>query len=305
MVLFSPLRKGYLRYAHTFERFMAGAESNTAVGLSKLGHTAGWISRVGNDEFGKYILSYLKGEGVDISHVQFSDSAPTGVFFKERRHAESTRIYYYRSGSAASELSPEDIDLSYVTSAKILHLTGITPALSASCLDTTRHVLRACNDARMIVSFDPNIRFKLWASDEAKRVLLELLPLTTIVLASRDEASLLTGYDNPEKAAQALLALGPRQVVIKLGPDGALGVAEKVLAHSPGIEVQVVETIGAGDAFNAGYLAGQLRGWDLNKSLHLGNILGAMATTASGDVEGLPDWQDVQSLLDGNQLPDR
>ena len=305
MVLFSPIRNGLLRYSQTFERFMAGAESNTAIGLARLGHNTGWISRVGDDEFGQYILSFLRGECVDVSQVQRDQSAQTGIFFKERRNADLTRVYYYRADSAASNLSPSDIDVTYFKGTQLVHITGITPALSDSCLKMTHHVLEVCASSNITVSFDPNIRFKLWESSKAKQVLLELISHTKIVLASQDEAIFLTDQPTARKAALSILDLGPKQVIIKLGPSGALGVSHEKVVHKPGIEVQAVETIGAGDAFNAGYLSGYLRGWDLEKSLYLGNILGGMATTVHGDVEGIPYWNEIQSFFGGDEQPHR
>ena len=121
MVLFAPDRTGLLRYANTFERYVAGAESNTAIGLARIGHSVGWISKVGADEFGQYVLSFLRGEQVDVSQVKTDTHAPTGVFFKERRRTDATRVYYYRAGSAASRLAPEELDAAYISQARVLH----------------------------------------------------------------------------------------------------------------------------------------------------------------------------------------
>ena len=305
MVLFVPDRIGLLRYAHTFSRYVAGAESNLAVGMARLGHKVGWISRVGDDEFGQYVQAFLRGEQVDVSQVLTDTGAPTGVFFKERRRSDSTRVYYYRKGSAASRMAPADLDPAYIGRASYLHLTGITPALSASCQQTVLHALDLAAAAGVPVSFDPNLRQKLWDPAAAKAAYLDILPRVSIVLTSEEEAALITGKSDHTRAARQLLEMGPQLVVIKLGAKGALGFTKDQKAFAPVIPVDTVETVGAGDAFNAGFLSGQLRGWDLEASLKLGTILGALATTVPGDVDGLPDWEEIQPYLGGSRTIER
>ena len=305
MVLFVPTRTGLLRYAHQFERYLAGAESNTAIGLSRLGHRTGWISRVGNDEFGEYILAFLRGEQVDVSQVIRTQEAPTGVFFKERRSTGSTRVFYYREGSAASQMTAQDISETYILNARYLHLTGITAALSPTCLSTLLAAIEIAKSGNGSISFDPNIRLKLWNHEKAKKTLLSIIPHVDILLISNEEAALLTELKKPTEAARNLLSMGPEQVIIKMGKQGAIGLTRDQEIRVPSINVNVVETVGAGDAFNAGYLSGQLRNWDLKKSLQLGNVMGGLATTTPGDVEGLPDWAEIQFYLGGEQIIER
>ncbi|CAN0582186.1 unnamed protein product, partial [Laminaria digitata] len=154
-------------------------------------------------------------------------------------------------------------------------------------------------------SFDPNLQLKLWPAAEAKAAFLNIIPHVQLVLTSEEEAELITDTSDPEEAARIILAMGPSQVVIKQGARGALGVTKDALIYAPALKVETVETVGAGDAFNAGFLSGQLRGWNLTDSLHLGNIMGAMATTVPGDVEGLPDWAEIQPYLGGDQPVER
>lgn len=300
MVLFVPARIGPLRYASQFERTIAGAESNTAVGLAKLGHAVQWISRVGDDEFGQYMLAFLRGENVDVSRVKTDARASTGVFFKERRRSDETRVYYYRTGSAASRLHPGDLDASAIGQARYLHLTGITPALSASCRETTMAAIRIAQAAGVPIAFDPNLRLKLWSASDAREAFLQIIPEVQLVLTSLEEATLITGCETPAAAGQKLLEMGPSRVVIKQGAAGAVGIQADEVLHAPPLEVAAIETVGAGDAFNAGYLSGELRGWGFAESLRLGNIMGALATTAHGDIEGLPDWREVQTFLGGS-----
>lgn len=305
MILMAPARAGLLRYVTTFERFVAGAESNVAVGLARLGHRVGWISRVGNDEFGECILASIRGEGVDVSQVVVDAQAPTGVYFKERRGAGVSRVYYYRSGSAASHLAPDDVDPDYIRQARYLHLTGITPALSASCHATVLRAIDVAREAGVPISFDPNVRLKLWSAQRAREVLLDLIARVQLVMASQEEAELLTGEGDPERAAWALADLGPSLVVVKLGPEGALGLSGGAVVRQRALPVEVVDTIGAGDAFAAGFLSGQLRGWDVAASLQLGNIMGALTTTVPGDVEGLPTWSEILPYLGGESAAAR
>lgn len=300
MVQLTPTRSGLLRYASHFERFVAGAESNVAIGLTRLGHRTGWISRIGAGEFGACVKAAIRGEGVDVSRVVCDEEAPTAVYFKERRRPDLTRVYYYRAGSAASRLTPDDLDLAYIGQATYVHLTGITPALSATCRETIWEVLRIAETEDVRVSLDPNIRRRLWSEEAAREVLRKMLAHTHLVLAGKEEAELLSGKTTPEDAARAIREMGPTQVVVRLGAEGALAIGEAGdVVHKPALSVDVVEPVGAGDAFNAGFLSGQLRGWSLAESLRLGNVLGGLATTVSGDVEALPTWDEVHAYLEG------
>jgi 2-dehydro-3-deoxygluconokinase len=297
MVLFAAVEQGPLRFANTFTRHSAGTETNFAVGLARLGHQVGWFSRVGDDEFGQYIVNFARGEGVDTSRVIVDPDAPTGVLFKEKRDLGPRKIVYYRRGSAASRLSPNDLDADYIASARYLHLTGITPALSATARETVFAAARLARERGVRVSFDPNLRLRLWTREQARETMRELLPLCDLVLPGLDEAELLTGESDPDRAADAIRALGPHTVVIKLGPDGALALTPDERVRAPGVKLErIVDPVGAGDGFAAGFVAGQLRGLPLVESLRIGNVVGAFATTVVGDVEGLPSWREVQEL---------
>ena len=147
MVLFTPMGDGPLRYVHHFEKGSAGPQSNVCIGLTRLGHSAGWISRLGDDEFGRYVLSAVRSEGVDVSQVHFDPEHPTAVYFKERRALGSAQVYYYRAGSAASHMTPDDIDPDYIQNAKFLLGSGITPALSATCRDALWRAVEIAKEA--------------------------------------------------------------------------------------------------------------------------------------------------------------
>lgn len=294
MVLFLAEQAGPLREAVTFRRHIAGAESNVAIGLCRLGHTARWISRVGDDELGRAILFRLRGEGVDVSRVVADAGAPTGLMIRERREIGPIEVAYYRRGSAASRLSPADLDEGAIRGAQVLHLTGITPALSRSCRDTAFAAAEIARGAGVQVVLDPNVRLKLWSKEDARATLRDLASRADIVLPGTDEATLLTGDQDPEVAARALMALGPWLVVVKNGAEGCFAASHLGVTRAAAIPLpRVVDPVGAGDAFAAGFISGHLRTMPLADTLRLANRCGALATTVPGDLEALPFWDDA------------
>lgn len=302
MILFLAETIGPLREATTFRRYVAGAETNVATGLRRLGHTVGWISRLSDDELGRTVAFRLRGEGVDISRAKIDPEAPTGLMVRERRELGPIDVIYYRRGSAASRLSPDDLDADYIASARYLHLTGITPALSASCRETVFAAAAIAREAKVPVVLDPNLRFKLWSREEARATLRDLATHADIILPGADEAEFLTGEADPETAARALLAHAPSLslVVVKLGPEGALAVSREERIHVPSTPLpRVIDPVGAGDAFAAGFYAGNLRGFDLATALALANRCGAWATTAPGDADVFPRWEEVAAAAGG------
>jgi 2-dehydro-3-deoxygluconokinase len=301
MVLLLAEQSGPMREAATFRRHIAGAESNVAIGLSRLGQASGWISRLGDDEFGRAVLFRVRGEGVDASHVRFDSGAPTGLVIRERREVGTIEQVYYRRGSAASRLSPDDLEPDYVRQARFLHLTGITPALSASCKATVFAAAEIARAAGVSVVLDPNYRSKLWDRVEARAVLCDLASRCDILLPGQEEAELLTGESDPERAARQLLELGPRTVVVKLGSQGALALNDQQLVQVPAAKLErIVDPVGAGDAFAAGFLAALLRGFAIPDALALANRCGAVAMTIYGDTESLPSWQELSAQAMGD-----
>ncbi|MEW9667304.1 sugar kinase [Ammoniphilus sp. 3BR4] len=294
MVLFVPNSVGPLRFAGTFEKTIGGAESNVMIALSRLGHDTGWISRLGEDEFGLFVRQFIRGEGVDTSRVIFDQQYPTAVFFKERQTAQDPKIYFYRKGSAASQLKPEDLDEDYIARAKYLHLSGILPALSKSGREASYRAIEIAKKHGVKVVFDPNIRLKLWSKEEAKEVLLDLASRCDIVMPGIEEGEILIGENEPERIASALLDNGAKAVVIKLGERGAFYATRTEQEYVAGYPVkQIVDTVGAGDGFAAGFLSGLLRGWSYTDAVRLANRVGAFALTVAGDVEGYPFWSQV------------
>ncbi|SFO93199.1 sugar kinase [Salibacterium halotolerans] len=301
MALFTPDQKGLMRYAPSYSRKFGGAESNMAIGLSRLGHQAGWISRVGDDELGKAMLHFIRGEGVDTSHVTYDTEAPTGLYFKEFRKAGDIRVQYYRKGSAASRLSTADIDENYIKQADYLHISGITPALSSSCRNMLPEAVKTAKEHGVTVVFDPNLRRSLWSEEEARRTLLELAALADIVLPGIDEGDFLFGTKNPDELGRLFLQQGAGDVVLKAGSKGTYHFNKNGSAFIPSFDVEtVVDPVGAGDGFAAGYLSGLIDGLSAENAVQRGNAVGALVTQAEGDVEGLPEPEDVDALVNKN-----
>jgi len=295
MVMMNPVEAGNLKYIYDYKKQLGGAESNFAIGLARLGHQVGWFSKLGDDPHGEYVKSFIRGEGVDTSQVKFTSQAPTGLFFKERKELGESNVYYYRHGSAASKMKPEDLSEDYIAQAKYLHLTGITPALSGSCHNTILKAIQIAKDNNVKVSLDPNLRLKLWSKEIMREVMLDLFKQADIVLPGIEEGEILLETDDPTEIAEEILDLGAKIVVVKLGAEGALVANRDSKRKVAGYPVErVVDPIGAGDGFAAGFISGQLRGKNLVESTRLANAVGAFATTVIGDVEGLPTREEVE-----------
>jgi 2-dehydro-3-deoxygluconokinase len=266
---------------------IGGAESNLAIHLQRLGHTARFISRVGDDPFGGRIVGTLTEYGVDTTFVTVDAAAPTGVFFREWLSDGTRRVYYYRAASAAACLAPRDLRPEAFAGAQILHLTGITPALSTSCAEAVVRAIELARAAGAQVSFDPNYRARLWDASTARATLLPLIAQTDILLMGHEDAQAIFGTDDAATAMKQASAMGVRVAVFKQAEQGATAQAEGRRVHIPAYPVdKVVDPVGAGDAFDAGFLAGLLRGYDLEAALGLGARLGAATVGALGDYAG-------------------
>ena len=297
MVLGVPARPGRLRHATSLELKIGGAESNMAIALARLGVSSGWISFLGHDEPGRLVLDRVRGEGVDTSQVRRLGGYPTGLYLREKVGRE-TRVYYYRQGSAASTLAPGAFDPEYLEGADFLHLTGITPALSEECSDFTLWAAREARENGTRVSFDVNYRSKLWPPEEARNFVEEMLPHTDLLLVGDDEARALWDRSD-EELVRELAAAGTREVVLKRGGEGSLALVEDRAVEQPVFPVEEVDPIGAGDAFDAGYLAGYLWGLDPEQRLRVANAMGALSVATLGDYEGLPDREELWAFLEG------
>ena len=293
----ASLRTGTpLRLGGTMTMTMAGAESNVAIGLARLGHAVRWAGRVGADEVGAFILRTLRAESVAVDTVVVDVHRPTGLMLAERRIADVSRVSYYRAGSAGSALTPADAVACLADTPRILHLTGITPALSASAAEAVVTAVDLARRAGVLVSIDVNYRSSLWTPHEARPVLSGLVRRADIVIASEDELGLVVNDLDDARAFGELAASGVSHLVIKRGSRGATVVHAGGAHHATAIPVAVRDTVGAGDAFTAGFLSGVLEGLGPEVALHRGAVTAAFAVAGVGDWECLPT-RDELSLL--------
>lgn len=296
MGLFVATSPGGLAHVDGFRLGIGGAESNVAIGLARLGAPATWIGRVGADDLGELVAREIRAEGVEVRAAV--DDAATGLMIKSSRTPTHTRVRYYRAGSAGSRLSPDDVDPAVVAAADVLHVTGITPALSDSAAAAVDRAVDLARDAGIPVSFDVNHRSALWDAERAVPVYRSLAARSTVVFAGLDEAALLVDGTDPAELARGIAGLGPAQVVIKLGADGCHALLDGTEYDVPAIPVRPVDTVGAGDAFVAGYLAELLAGTPPEARLAVAVRAGAFACLGPGDWESLPTRDDLR-LLDG------
>ncbi len=308
MAVLLPDRTGPLETVETFRHTIGGAESNVACTLAALGTPTAWISRVGDDGFGRRLTGELAAHGVDTSAVAVDPQRPTGLYVKEigspGTHPRDlgpgrSRLHYYRTGSAAAALGPALLDdpaaAALIAGAELLHLSGISAALSDSCLALLRALLADRRSGRT-VSFDLNWRPTLWHGRDSS-VLPALLDAADVVLLGADEAEAVLGTGDP--AALRALLPSPATLVVKDADRRATAVgASGRTVTEPALAVAVVEPTGAGDAFAAGYLHATLRGLDQRRRLRLGHLCAAAALTAHGDRGPLPPAGDVAALLD-------
>ncbi|WP_250033245.1 sugar kinase [Paractinoplanes maris] len=282
---------GPLAYAKSFSFGIGGAESNVAIGVARLGGEATWLGRVGPDATGSLIAARIAAAGVRT--VAITDESFTGLMVRHRRSGEFAQVDYHRAGSAGSHLSPADISASEITAASILHVTGITPALSETARAAVFQSIETARAAGVPVSVDVNYRAKLWSSYDAAPVLRDLVSRSDIVFASPEEATLfVTGDDVPA----ALAELGPAEVIVKDGGRGCVALIDGERHTVPALGVTVVDPVGAGDAFVAGYLADRLAGATAVDRLTTAIAAGAFAVTVPGDCEGAPSRAELAAL---------
>ena len=299
MALFRSEGTGALSHERSLRLGIGGAESNVAIGLRRLGVPARWIGRVGHDSLGALITRELRAEDVDLT-VIVDDGAPTGIMVKESRAAGITNVMYYRAGSAGSRLSPADVPAEAVQAAALVHVTGITAILSGTALDTVRHVIAIARDAGVPVSFDLNYRRALCDPQRAGEIYRELIACSDIVFAGADEAALVVDAAPPALLAERLAALGPSQAVIKLGEQGAVALIDGVAYKQDAVHITPVDTVGAGDAFVAGYIFEVIAGHEPKNRLWTAARTGAFACLSRGDWEGLP-YADELHKLEGSE----
>jgi 2-dehydro-3-deoxygluconokinase len=290
-----PLEPFPLERSPTLQLFAGGAELNFAVGMRRLGFDTCLVGHLGDDPAGRFVQSILAAEGVDTSHVGVRPHH-TGMYMREWLPDGERRPYYYRAGSAAAHFTsadwPEDI-----TDAAWLHLTGITPALSQNCHEATLAAFSWAQARNIPVSFDPNYRPSLWDIETARRALRPLISACNVLLVGLDEASLLFGSATSSDAAAAAAELGPEHVVVKQGRAGASAWQGGQMSHQPAFPIVAADPVGAGDAFDAGYVAAIMSGSSLDDALALAAYCGSCVTKVPGEHTGFPRRESLPRAL--------
>ena len=300
MAMFVAEQNGELAEVGHFHKRIAGADSNVAIGLSRLGFKVAWLSRVGADSLGRFVIDTLEKEGLDCSNVAIDSTHPTGFQLKSRADDGSDPVVeYFRRGSAASHLSPQSI-VPGLLKARHLHATGIPPALSATAREMSFELMTRMREAGRSVSFDPNLRPSLWASPQ--QMITEINRLAALahwVLPGLSEGRLLTGFEDPADIAAFYLDQGAEAVAIKLGPHGAYYRTHHDQGFVAGVPVQtVVDTVGAGDGFAVGMISALLENHSFADAVKRANWIGSRAVQSRGDMEGLPNRAELLAELD-------
>lgn len=307
MALMSSRGYGPLAHSGGLDLGIGGAESNVAIGVQRLGVPATWIGKVGRDPLGDLVVREISAEGVRVLAVR-DDEAPTALMIKERRTSSRTSVWYYRTGHAGSRLRADQIDLDAVRAASLLHVTGISLALSDTLADTVMQAVDVARAGGVTVSFDLNFRGKLWSREAASAAYRRILPSCDVMFAGDDEALIALGPEpdgdanadardiQPLDLAARLAAFGPAQTVIKLGERGAVALIDGVPYEQPAVPITPIDTVGAGDAFVAGYLAELVSGADVAQRLRTAVTAGAYACLSEGDWEGLPRRDELTGL---------
>ena len=306
MISMCPIKKGPIMFSNTFERKIGGAELNVAIGCSRLGLKSGWISKLGKDDFGKFIKKAVMGEGVDVSKVDLVEDYVTSVYFREILSDGTSRSFYYRENSPTEKLEINKDYEEYFKNAKILHITGVLPSINDNNKKVILDAIRLAKKYNLIISFDPNIRLKMWTREEATEFINKILNKVDILLIGDEEVELLNGHSDLERAIDEFHSLGIKNVIIKREKDGAIGSSGDKVCYAPSIKPRaVVDTVGAGDGFVSGFLAAYLKGKSLEETLEFANAVGSLVVGVEGDNEGLPYYEDVLVHLGENKVIER
>ncbi len=309
MLEFNATEEGALSEVKHFSVGWGGDTSNFAIAASRLGGNVGYLTRLGDDEFGDNFIKLWQKEGIDTSRVMRDAEAPTGIYFISRK-GQMHYFTYYRKNSAASRMTPEFIPDDYIRKAKLLHVSGISQGISTSACDAVFAAITAAKDAGVLVSYDPNLRSKLWPLDRARAVIHQTVSLADIFLPSLEDATALTGMQDIEQIARFYLSLGPKVLVLKLGADGALlafkeeleGLSQIQTQKFSPYKVKSIDMTGAGDTFAGAFVVGYLSAWPLQRCMQFANAAAALSTTGLGAVTPIPGPKAVAALIDAQKV---
>lgn len=290
-----------LAEAPAFVKTFGGDTCNVLVAAARLGTSTGFLTRVGDDPFGPFLLAAWQAEGIDTTGARLVPGF-NGLYLISLLPGGEREFVYYRAGSAASTIEPADLDEAAIAGARLLHLSGITQAISPSARATALVAARIARRHGVLVSFDPNVRPRLWPLEQARAALAELLPYVDILLPSApDESALLLGERDPERVAAHFAGAGVGLVVVKCGAEGVLiaesGALSRVPAHLPEV---VRDTSGAGDVFNGAFLHGLLRGLPPERAARLGVVAAGLKVRGRGAIASQPRREEILALVEAD-----
>lgn len=299
MALFIAEEQGTLDTVTRFTRSAAGAEMNVAIGLKRLEHEVCYITKLGMDPFGKYLIDFLKGEGIDTSKICFDDHYPTAFQLKAKTEKGDPDVAYYRNGSAASNITVDDVESIDMEGFDHFHLTGIFPAISDSSRATLLYLIEKAKNNGLSTSFDPNLRPSLWKNKEHMIEMINKIAFRCdTVLPGIGEGRILTGLEHESDIADFYLNRGVKNVVIKMGPKGAYVKTKTEEKYIDGYKVEkVIDTVGAGDGFAVGFLSGLLEKETVENCADRATAIGAIQVMHASDNEGLPTREELFAFM--------
>ena len=282
--------------AHRWLQGFGGDTMNAAIAAARQGARVGYVTRLGDDEFGRQLLDLWRGEGLDVGGVSIDPQAHTAVYFIS--HGPAGHVFsYLRAGSAASRMRPADLPLELIRGARFFHASGISQAISASACDTVFAAMEAARAAGRQVSFDTNLRLRLWPLTRARAVIAASIALSDVLFVSVEEGEQLCGNSDPDAIVDWCHEHGARRLALKLGPLGAIGSDGARRERVPGYAVKAVDATGAGDCFAGALLARMAAGEDFFAAIAYANAAAALTCTGFGAVAPLPRPPQVQALL--------
>lgn len=299
MGLLIAQEEGSLDSVSGYSLAVAGAEFNVATGSARLGHKTAYLTKLGDDPFGKLIARTLRQNGIMDDLVLYTKEKSTGFMLKSKVSKGDPEIFYFRKGSAASTLSAKDLDSIDFSAFSHIHLTGILPALTESTREATYKMIELARKANLFISFDPNLRPQLWPSQEVMvKTINDLASKADMVLPGDGEGAILCGTTDPHEINKFYRDLGAKIVVTKCGPNGALcSVEDREFMTNGFIIDKVVDTVGAGDGFACGVITALMEGLPLEKAVERACAIGAIQCTFVGDNEGLPTPEALQQFI--------
>lgn len=302
MIVFNPSKTGPLRFVPSFDRSVGGAELNFAIGVSRLGLESKWISCLGNDEFGTHVFNFARGEGIDVSQVNRTEKYPTSIYFKEISESGTGKSFYYRQPSPLLDLTVDSIGNNILDDVDLLHISGVYLAVSSHNIDVAVKLMEIAKQMGIPITFDPNLRLKLWRIEEAKLAYEQVYPFVSHLLTGDEEFELLFGRQSVEAVLQQY---DFKEIVIKKGANGAAVTSASQHVERNAYTIQSVDSVGAGDAFDSAYVYGLLNHFDIEERLRFANGSGALVATVKGDNEGLPSLTELKQFIGDEKIVER